>query len=333
MARLIYERRLHDDTQHEEWKPMKTHIPFISAVLALAVNTAFASGGDDNDGSRKGHKEKEITIIHMGDLHGHTVPRPNLRSDGDGRMEGGLARMYTQIQSIRKAEKNALLINTGDTIQGSGEALYSRGQALVDLVDLFGVDAFAPGNWEYVYGPERFKEFFGDGTGKSGKGNRWGALAGNLYNTAASNADGKIIDADGNVVPSPAFPDGIPASLARVHTSAEYDDWHDWYVNNGDRVLPPYAIKSVGDVTVGIVGCTTRRGPQVVGSWVVEGIEFTDCTREVPKYVAEVRSMGVDLVVLITEIEVGANIQMVSTFDALDGDNHIDLILNSDMHE
>jgi len=38
-------------------------------------------------------------------------------------------------------------------------------------------------------------------------------------------------------------------------------------------------------------------------------------------------------VVLITEIEIGANIQMVSTLDTLDGDNHIDLILNSDMHE
>jgi 2',3'-cyclic-nucleotide 2'-phosphodiesterase (5'-nucleotidase family) len=78
--------------------------------------------------------------------------------------------------------------------------------------------------------------------------------------------------------------------LARVHTSAQYDDWHNWYASNGNRILPPYAIKSVGDVKVGIVGCTTRRGPQVVGKWMVEGIEFTDCTREVPKYVAEVRA-------------------------------------------
>lgn len=312
---------------------MKTISSIVSAVLVLAVNTAVAGSGNDNNFNKDGNKTKEITIIHMGDLHGHTIPRLNLRSDGDGRMEGGLARMYTQIQAIRKAEKNSLLINTGDTIQGSGEALYSRGQALVDVVDLFGIDAFAPGNWEYVYGPERFKEFFGAGTGKSGTGNRWGALAGNLYTTAAANADGKIVDDNGAVVTSPAFPAGIPASLARVHTMAEYDDWQDWYANNGQRILPPYAIKSVGDIKVGIVGCTTRRGPQVVGSWVVEGIEFTDCAKEVPKFVAEVRAKGVDLVVLITEIEIGVNIQMVSTFDSLDGDNHIDLILNSDMHE
>lgn len=312
---------------------MKTIVTMLSTVLAVSASTSALAGKKPPTPPPGGGGEKTVTIIHMGDLHGHTVPRPNLRSDGDGRMEGGLARMYKEIQSIRSDATNTLLINTGDTIQGSGEALYSRGQALVDVVDLFGIDAFAPGNWEYVYGPDRFKELFGDGTGRYGKGNRWGALAGNLYNTASKNADGRIIDADGNLVTSPAFPNGIPASLPRVHTAEEYSDWHEWYANNGDRILPPYAIKQVNDVKVGIVGCTTRRGPQVVGRWVVEGIEFTDCAKEVPKYVAEVRRQGVDLVVLITEIEVGANIEMVSTFDALDGDNHIDLIVNSDMHE
>lgn len=308
---------------------MKTIVLVLSAALAMAAGAAHA-GDDYYD---RDDDEKIITIIHTGDFHGHLTPRPNLRSDGDGRMEGGLARVYTKIRQIREDNKNTLLLHTGDTIQGSGEALYSRGKALVDVVDMLGINAFAPGNWEFVYGPERFKELFGNGTGRYGKGNRWGALASNLYSSAAKNADGKIVDGNGNVVTSPAFPSGIPASLPRVHTSAEYDDWHAWYVNNGDRILPPYTIKTVGDLKVGIVGCTTRRGPQVVGKWVVDGIEFTDCAQEVPKFVAEVRAKGAELVVLMTEIEIGANIQMVSTFDSLDGDNHIDLILNSDMHE
>jgi hypothetical protein len=153
---------------------MKATIPIISTAPALAVSAAFAGGGSDNGSYKNSIKDRQITLIHMGDLHGQTVPRPNLRTDGDGRMEGDLARMYTEIRSIRKAGKNAVLVNTGDTIQGAGEALYSRGQALIDVVDLFGIDAFVPGNWEYVYGPERFKEFFADGTGKSAKGNRWG---------------------------------------------------------------------------------------------------------------------------------------------------------------
>jgi len=276
----------------------------LTAVLGVALSSPqlWADG-----------KDKEVTLIHMGDLHGHTIPRPNLRSDGDGRMEGGLARMKAEIDKIRKEHENTLLINTGDTTQGSGEALYSRGQALVDVVDMFKVDAFAPGNWEFVYGPDRFKEFFASG--------RWGALASNLYVTADKDELGNIVGTN------------IPATLPRVHTAAQYAEWQQWYSENGKRVLPPYSIKKVGDVKVGIVGCTTRRGPQVVGKWVTKGIEFTDCNVEVPKFVAKVREKGVDLVVLITEIEIGANIQMVRTSPELDGANHIDVILNSDMHE
>lgn len=314
---------------------LKTQALTLATVFAFGGSVLPAYAGDDS------RKNKEITLIHIGDLHGHTIPRPNLRSDGDGRMEGGLARMFTVISKIRddtKGEGGSLLINTGDTTQGSGEALYTEGQAMLDVLDMFSIDAFAPGNWEYVYGPERFREEFGAGTGKNGKGNRWGALAGNLYETATKDSSGIYIDdpaaKDPSFIDPVNNPEGkIPATLARVHTSDQYNAWHAWYAANGKRILPPYAIKKIGNVTVGLVGCTTRRGPQVVGKWVVQGIEFTDCAREVPKFVAEVRAQKVDLVVLITEIEVGANIQMVSTFPELDGDNHIDVILNSDMHE
>jgi 2',3'-cyclic-nucleotide 2'-phosphodiesterase (5'-nucleotidase family) len=37
----------------------------------------------------------EVTFIHMGDLHGHLIPHPNVRSDGKGQNEGGVARGYS----------------------------------------------------------------------------------------------------------------------------------------------------------------------------------------------------------------------------------------------
>ena len=43
-----------------------------------------------------------VTLIHMADLHGHLMPRPNVRSDATGKTTGGLARMYTRIDEIRK---------------------------------------------------------------------------------------------------------------------------------------------------------------------------------------------------------------------------------------
>lgn len=131
---------------------------------ASAAPTAAGKGGD-------------VTLIYIADIHGHLVPRPNLRGDGASRMEGGLARMYTVIEDIRKRRKHTLLLNTGDTIQGSAEAMFTRGQALIDVLNLFRIDLFAPGNWEFVYGTERFLELFA--------GDRprvpWNTISANLY--------------------------------------------------------------------------------------------------------------------------------------------------------
>ena len=109
------------------------------------------------------YANSQITIIHTGDFHGHLTPRPNLRSNSDGHMVGGLARVAAVIKKIQEGKGgagNTLVLHTGDTIQGSGEALYTRGQALVDVIDMLGIDGYAPGNWDFVYGPERFKELF-----------------------------------------------------------------------------------------------------------------------------------------------------------------------------
>ena len=43
----------------------------------------------------------ELTLIHMGDVHGHLTPRPTARGETMGKTEGGLARMYTKINEIR----------------------------------------------------------------------------------------------------------------------------------------------------------------------------------------------------------------------------------------
>jgi sulfur-oxidizing protein SoxB len=129
----------------------------------------------------------EVTFIHMGDVHGHLTPRPALNGKTAGSTEGGLARMFTVINEIRarRSKGKTLLVNTGDCIQGSAEALFTRGQALVDVLNRFGIDAYAPGNWDWVYGVERALELFGGAMPKA----PWHALAANAYYDGEPYAD------------------------------------------------------------------------------------------------------------------------------------------------
>lgn len=155
----------------------------VSAILAtgsmIAAMGSVAALNDPQTQSRAKSEQalnknaiKKLTLLQTGDIHGHLIPRPCLRCEGEP-MHGGLAYMYSKIKQVRATNPNTLLFNTGDTIQGSAEALFTKGQAVVDVLDQFGFDGFAPGNWDYVYGAQRFIELFGSG--------RWGGVAANVY--------------------------------------------------------------------------------------------------------------------------------------------------------
>src|SRR6267143_1335851 len=78
-----------------------------------------------------------------------------------GRM-GGYAHLATLVKRIR-AERagRTMLLDGGDTIQGSATALWSRGEDMIRASNLLGVDVLTP-HWEFTYGLERVRELFGD---------------------------------------------------------------------------------------------------------------------------------------------------------------------------
>ncbi|MBI4638748.1 MAG: thiosulfohydrolase SoxB [Candidatus Rokubacteria bacterium] len=78
-----------------------------------------------------------------------------------GRM-GGYAHLATLVKRGRgERPGRVLLLDGGDTIQGSATALWSRGEDMVRAMNELGVDVFTP-HWEFIYGIERVKELFGD---------------------------------------------------------------------------------------------------------------------------------------------------------------------------
>ncbi len=240
------------------------------SIAAGLFSSAPVSAGGSGD----------LTLIHIGDLHGHLVPRPSVREGESGQTLGGLARIYTKIREIRAREKNTLLVNTGDTVQGSAEALFTRGQAIVDVLNRFEIDAFNPGNWDYVYGSRRFVETF---AGQAPKAN-WHAIAANLYYVT--------VDAE----PQTFFP-----------------------ALGGQRVLPPYLIKQFGGLKVGILGLTTDRGPSAVGRTVTKGLVFSRGETELAEFIPVLRSIeNVDLLVVASELGLANNIRLAEQYPGID---------------
>ncbi len=270
---------------------------WLSAALLVAgmLQGTSATAGDGT-----------VRLIQIGDIHGHLVPRPNVRSDSTGKLEGGLARMATIIKQIRAKSmvgktNTSLLINSGDTVQGSAEALFTRGQALIDVVNLLGIDADNPGNWDFLYGTARFEETFKGANGKAPLAN-WHALASNLYYTNQ-------------------FDDTAVCALTGTDPATGT-------VRPYKRVLPTYMIKQVGKVKVGILGFTTQRGIPTVGLKVTTGYQFTNAQTELPCFINVLRNQEkVDLLVMISELELSKNIKLT------EANAGVDVVLSSDMHE
>ena len=79
---------------------------------------------------------------------------------------GGFVHLATLVKQLKAARPAALLLDGGDTWQGSATALWTQGQDMVDACKLLGVDIMT-GHWDFTYGEDRIKKIVdGDFAGK-----------------------------------------------------------------------------------------------------------------------------------------------------------------------
>ncbi len=70
---------------------------------------------------------------------------------------GGFAHLKTLVDRLRASRPGALLLDGGDTWQGSATSLWTNAQDMVDACILLGVDVMTP-HWEATFGADRVME-------------------------------------------------------------------------------------------------------------------------------------------------------------------------------
>jgi sulfur-oxidizing protein SoxB len=96
---------------------------------------------------------------------------------------GGFAHLATLVKRLKASRPGALLLDGGDTWQGSATSLWTNAQDMVDACKALTVDVMT-GHWEFTYGMQRVKEIvekdFAGGTGSGAAAHRVDFVAQNI---------------------------------------------------------------------------------------------------------------------------------------------------------
>jgi len=101
--------------------------------------------------------KKTLRIVFTSDLHGHFFPTDYI---AEGEKPMGLIALGAQFEK----DENTLVIDGGDTLQGSPFTYYAAHEgkisAVSDMMNACGYDYVVPGNHDFNYGREAMKEYF-----------------------------------------------------------------------------------------------------------------------------------------------------------------------------
>jgi sulfur-oxidizing protein SoxB len=159
---------------------------------------------------------KQFGIAHGGiEEHAYTYINFEEAARTFGKI-GGFAHLATLVKKLRAeyAQGHSLLLDGGDTWQGSGTAFWTRGRDMVEACNLLGVDIMT-GHWEFTY------------------------LAAEILDNAEI-FDGEFVSQNCKVKEDALF-------------DYELADLGDFNEDTG-HVFKPYTIREMGDLRIAVVG-------------------------------------------------------------------------------
>ncbi|MBI3713588.1 MAG: thiosulfohydrolase SoxB [Burkholderiales bacterium] len=139
---------MHFTDCHAQLMPIHFREPSVNLGVAAAFGKAPHLVGE--------HLLKQFNIkAHTAQAHAFTYLDFERAAKTYGKV-GGFAHLATLIKQVRASRPHALLLDGGDTWQGSATALWTQGQDMVDACKLLGVDIMSA-HWEFTLGAERVK--------------------------------------------------------------------------------------------------------------------------------------------------------------------------------
>jgi S-sulfosulfanyl-L-cysteine sulfohydrolase len=140
---------LHMTDCHAQLLPLHFREPNVNLGVASAANLPPHLVGDKflgyygiKPGSREAHAFTYLDFEKLTAAYGRV---------------GGFAHLATLVKRLKASRPGCLLLDGGDTWQGSATSLWTRGQDMVDAQKLLGVDVMT-GHWEFTYGQQRVKQ-------------------------------------------------------------------------------------------------------------------------------------------------------------------------------
>jgi len=140
---------LHFTDCHAQLMPIHFREPNVNLGVAEAVG-------------RPPHIVGEALLKHFGirpgtpEAHAFTYLNFEQAAKTYGKV-GGFAHLATLVKHLRASRPHAMLLDGGDTWQGSATALWTNGQDMVDACKLLGVNAMSA-HWEFTLGEKRVQE-------------------------------------------------------------------------------------------------------------------------------------------------------------------------------
>ncbi|SFU94371.1 2',3'-cyclic-nucleotide 2'-phosphodiesterase / 3'-nucleotidase [Paenacidovorax caeni] len=248
-------------------------------LAALASSVALAACGGGSDDATSQSATATLAVLETTDLHFNVRSYDYFKLAED--KSYGFERTATLVRAARKEFANTLLVDNGDTIQGTALADYeatvnpiacTQQLSMYKAMGALGFDAGTLGNHEFNYGLPFLNQVLGGG-----------------------------LDVDGVDATKKCAGAGYPAVLANVYSSKTRKPLVQPYTilerkiiatsSDGKSVTLPIKVGVIGFTTPGIMNWDKRY---------LEGKVYTEgAVESATKYVPELRAKGADVVVAL----------------------------------